>query len=126
MAALVVTANIAAEVASKGIHTFGPLKVAAAVETDLSTPNTAIVIPTRGFSMMALQLIFANYTGVTVKAQRSLDGVNFSDIVGATTSTSGGVVVFDPQAPYVRLSIAATLSASADSLDVWVYGEMMK
>jgi hypothetical protein len=122
MAALVKPA-LPSLVRARGIRSLGPSLVAQAVETDLSTPDTSIVIPTRGLALLVFQLIFANYTGVTVKAQRSLDGTNYADIASATTSTNLAIIAFVPQSPYVRLSIAGTLSAGADALDVWIYGQ---
>jgi hypothetical protein len=101
----------------------GPLLVALASETDLSTPDTSIVINTRGVSLMVLQLVFANYTSVTVKAQRSL-GSTWVDITDATLSANG-IIDFDPKSPQVRLSLAGTLSGSADSMSVLVYLEYM-
>jgi hypothetical protein len=107
----------------QGIPFHGPTKVADASETDLSTPDTSIVFDTKGVRRMSVQLIFANYTSVTVKAQRSLDASTYTDISGATSSTSDEIYDFAPNAPWVRLSIAGTLSGSADTMEVWVYME---
>jgi len=109
-----------------GVICEGPNLVATLSETDVSTPDTSLIFTTKGVSMMAFQPIFANYTSVTVKAQRSLDGTNWSDISSATTSTSGAVISFDPQAPLVRLSIAGTLSGGADTMTIWAYQEHMR
>lgn len=108
----------------EGVGIKGPTRVAFASETDLSTPDTSITFDTRGVTMMAVQIVFANYTSVTVKAWRSLnDGTTKTDITGATTSTSGAIFDFDPKAPLAGLSIAGTLSGSADTMSVYVYQE---
>src|SRR3990167_3292649 len=91
---------------------------------DLSGTDTTFSVKTAGGRFMSYQLIFANYTSVTAKWQRSLDGgTTYDDIAGATTSTSGDVVDFEPKAPLCRLSVVATLSASTDTLSVWAYME---
>jgi len=108
----------------KGIPCIGPTKVADAVETDLSTPDTTIEFDTRGIRFIAWGMLFANYTGVTVKWQRSFDGgTTWADVSGATTSTSGAMLDFEPKSPLCRLSIAGTRSAGADTMEVWVYME---
>ena len=100
----------------------GPTKVfLGATNEDISTPNVAVTFDTKGVRRLTFQPIFANYTGVTVKAQRSIDNVTWSDITSATTSTSGAVIDCAPEAPYTRLSITGTLSASADDMAVWAY-----
>ena len=110
----------------RGTIFWGPTLVASASETDLSTPDTTIVLDTKGISLVVVHVIFANYTSVTVKAQRSLDATNYADITSATTAASNVVYDFDPRAPYVRLSIAGTLSGSADTMSVYVYMEEME
>jgi len=102
----------------------GPTKVFDASEEDLGTPNTACEFDTRGVARFTFQAIFANYTGVTVKAQRKVaTGTtdNWVDVTSATTSTNKGIVDFAPEAPQVRLSIAGTLSGGADTIEVWAY-----
>lgn len=100
----------------------GPTKIfLGATDEDISTPNVAVVFDTKGVRRVSFQPIFANYTGVTVKAQRSLDNATWSDVTSATTGTSGAVIDFAPEAPYTRLSITGTLSASADTMAVWAF-----
>ena len=100
----------------------GPTKVfLGATNEDISTPNVAVTFDTKGVRRLTFQPVFANYTGVTVKAQRSLDNVTWSDITSATTSTSGAVIDCAPEAPYTRLSVTGTLSASDDDMAVWAY-----
>jgi len=100
----------------------GPTKVfLGATDEDISTPNVAVVLDTKGVRRVSFQPVFAGYTGVTVKAQRSLDNVTWSDVTSATTSTSGAVIDFAPEAPHTRLSITGTLSAGADDMAVWAY-----
>jgi hypothetical protein len=100
----------------------GPLKVADANETDLSEPDISIEIDTRGVRRITLQTIFAGYTAVTVKFQRQV-GSAWNDIAGAEVTATDVVVDFAPEAPRVRLSIAGTLSAGADTLEVWCYAK---
>ena len=100
----------------------GPTKVfLGATDEDISTPNVAVTFDTKGVRRVSFQPVFANYTSVTVKAQRSLDNTTWADVTSATTDTSGAVIDFAPEAPYVRLSITGTLSASADTMAVWAY-----
>lgn len=99
----------------------GPVKVAEAVDTDLSTPDTSIEFDTKGVRLVVWELVVANYTSVTVKWQRKV-GSAYADLAGTSQSTDG-VFDFVPDAPSCRLSIAGTLSASADTLDVYVYME---
>jgi hypothetical protein len=100
----------------------GPTKVfLGATNEDISTPNVAVTFDTKGVRRVTFQPIFAGYTGVTVKAQRSVDNVTWSDVTGATTGTSGAVIDFAPDAPHTRLSITGTLSAGADDMAVWAY-----
>lgn len=107
-----------------GVNYVEPTKVANAVETDLSTPDTSIVLSGIGVRLLSLYLKFANYTSVTVKLQESVDGVNYKDVSGKTTSTTDTLVKLTPvDSPYIRVSIAGTLSASADTLEVWLYAE---
>jgi hypothetical protein len=123
MAALV-TANLGTWRKLSGIVYAGPTLVANASETDLSTPDTSIEFETIGVRRVSIQVVFANYTSVTVKAQRSLDGGDtWNDITDATASTNGTVYDFAPEAPLIRLSIAGTLSGSADTMEVWAYME---
>lgn len=139
MAALV-TANLGAWKKVYGVNFAGPTKVADAVETDLSTPNTSIVFDTIGVKEIHCYMRFANYTGVTVKLQGSVDGTNYADITNATTATTATIItairgirtnstddagekVGILRHQLVRLSIAGTLSGSADTLEVWVYME---
>ena len=106
---------------SHGVVYSGPVKVAAAVETDLSTPDTSIEFDTTGVRVVTWELVTANYTSVTVKWQRKV-GSAWYDISGATLSAAGDND-FVPDAPLCRLSIAGTLSGGADALDVYVYME---
>jgi hypothetical protein len=122
MAALV-TAGLGSWQKLQGIMYAGPTLVADADETNLGTPDTSVEFDTIGVRRVSVQIVFANYTSVTVKAQRSLDGTTWNDITDATASTSGTVYDFAPEAPHVRLSIAGTLSGSADTMEVWVYME---
>lgn len=65
----------------------------------------------------AFQVTFAGYTSVTVKAQVQIDGTNWQDIPGATTSTSGDIVGFDvPPCRQFGILVTATSSAGADTL----------
>ena len=108
----------------KGVPYRGPTTVFSANETDLSTPDTSQQYDVKGIAMVSFQVVFANYTAVTVKFQRSLDGgTTWDDISGASISTSGDVVAFTPNAPLIRLSVGATLSGAADTLTVHLYME---
>jgi len=69
MAAIVINKQLGVKLLN-GVVCEGPNLVATLNETDVSTPNTSLEFTTKGVSMMAIQLIFANYTGVTLKAQR--------------------------------------------------------
>lgn len=105
----------------------GPTEVfLGATDEDISTPNVAVTFDTKGVRRLTFQPVFANYTGVTVKAQRSVDNTTWSDITSATTGTSGAVIDAAPEAPYARLSITGTLSASADTMQVWAYLDYTK
>lgn len=78
---------------------------------------------------VAAQVVFANYTAVTVKAQASLTSGVWNDITGAEASASGDIITFpamDTGGPYVqwRLHITATLSASADTMTIDVLEEL--
>ena len=135
MAALV-KAELSDTKKSFGVVYQGPSKVADADETDLSTPDTSIEFDVAGVRSISAQVIFANYTSVTVKLQESLDGDNFVDVQHATTDTSNTIITASKDGSMdatsrigplrgkkVRLSIAGTLSASADTMEVWVYLE---
>jgi hypothetical protein len=108
---------------NKGVMTFGPTKVFDAVESTIN-PDVTQQYATAGIRRVSFQLLFAGYTAVTVKFQRSLDGgTTWSDITGATTSTSGAVIDFAPEAPLIRMSVQGTVSVGADSLSVYLYME---
>ena len=101
-----------------------PTVVVEASETDLSTPDTSIVINGEGLTKLTLYVKFANYTSVTVKLQESTDGTNYVDISGATTGTTNTFIKLATISnPFIRVSVAATLSASADTLTVTAYAE---
>lgn len=122
MAALV-TARLGNWKKNFGVVYAGPTKVASADETDLSTPNTSISFDTVGIRKLTLQVIFANYTSVAVKLQRSLDGGATWDDLTTALSTTGDSVDVSPESPSVRLSIAGTLSGAADTMSVYLYAE---
>jgi hypothetical protein len=125
MAALV-TANIGQWNRVFGVNFAGPTTVATASETDLSTPNTSYTFDTKGVGLVCMQVVFANYTSVTVKLQRSVDGgTTWADITNGSISTSGTIASVDPQAPLCRISIAGTLSGSTDTMTVHLYMERM-
>ena len=94
-----------------------------ASETDFSS-GVRYVRPAYETTLNALlvrrasfQVTFANYTAVVVKAQVQIDGTNWQDISGATTSTSGDIVGFDvPPCRQFGILVTATLSGSADTL----------
>ena len=101
-----------------------PTVIVEASETDLSTPDTSIVINGEGLTKLTLYVKFANYTSVTVKLQESTDGTNYVDISGATTGTTNTFIKLATISnPFIRVSVAATLSASADTLTVTAYAE---
>src|SRR3990167_7076662 len=115
---------------------WGPVKVADASETDLFTPDTSIIFDTQGVEFVAVWMKFANYTGVTVKLQETLDNDSYMDITGATTSTTNTDISAHREGPIdatdragllrgsrIRISIAGTLSGSADTMEVWLYAE---
>jgi len=122
MAALI-TAALGQWKKNFGVVYAGPTKVADASETDLSTPDTSIAFDAVGIRRLTLQIIFANYTGVAVKLQRSLDGGTTWDDLTTALSTTGDSVDVSPEGPRVRLSIAGTLSAGADTMTVYLYAE---
>jgi len=98
-------------------------KVVAASEVNYGTPALRAIHDTVGVRNIGMFLKFANYTSVTVKLQRSYDGTNYVDIPSGSLDTSLTHVVVQPVAPFVQVSIGATLSAGADSLEVWLYEE---
>ena len=115
---------------------WGPVKVADAVDTDLSTPDTSIIFDAKGVKFVTVWMKFANYTSVTVKLQETLDNESYMDITGATTSTTNTDISAHREGPIdstdragllrgsrIRISIAGTLSASADTMEVWLYAE---
>ena len=119
-----------------GVQCFGPVKVADASETDLSTPDTSIVFDVKGIEFVTVWMKFANYTSVTVKLQETVDGTNYMDITGVTTSTTNTDISAHRRGPIdatdkagllrgkqVRISIAGTLSGGADTMEVWLYAE---
>ena len=122
-----------------GVQYTVPTKVADAVETDLSTPDTSITFDIKGVECVACWMKFANYTEVTVKLQQSVDnGTNYVDITNATTSTTNTIISAHRTGPIdatdkagllrgnlLRLSIAGTLSGGADTLEVWLYAERL-
>lgn len=134
MAALVKLVPVGAK---KGnIKCWGPVKVADASETDLSTPDTSIIFDVQGVEFVTVWMKFANYTSVTVKLQETLDNTNYMDITGATTSTTNTDISAHRAGPIdgtdragllrgsrIRISIAGTLSGSADTMEVWLYAE---
>ena|SRR3990167_7303289 len=115
---------------------WGPVKVADASETDLSTPDTSIIFDAQGVEFITVWMKFANYTSVTVKLQETVDNTNYMDITNATTSTTNTDISVHRSGPIdstdkagllrgsrVRISIAGTLSGSADTMEVWLYAE---
>lgn len=99
----------------------GPTKVFLGATNEALAANVAVVFDTKGVRRVTFQPIFAGYTSVTVKAQRSVDNATWADVASATTDTSGVVIDFAPEAPYTRLNITGTLSAGADDMAVWAY-----
>lgn len=136
MAALV-TANLGQWLRTYGMNYAGPTKVADASETDLSTPDTTLEFDAKGIDFASAIVTFANYTSVTVKWQGSNnDGLTWQDITNATTGTSATTITVAKHGlidstdkigalrhARIRLSIAGTLSAGADTMSVWVYME---
>lgn len=120
-----------------GSNYVGPVKVADADETDLSAGDTSIVFDVRGVEFISCHVIFANYTSVTVKLQESVDdGATYYDITNATTAATAKTISAHRNGPLdstdkagllrgskVRLSIAGTLSGSADTMTIWAYME---
>lgn len=106
-----------------GVAVRGPIKVVDASEVDYSAGLGRAAHRTEVVRRATMQVIFAGYTAVTVKAQRSLDGVTWDDIAGASITVTGDVVDFAVEAPHMRLHITATLSVGADTLEVWLYEE---
>lgn len=75
----------------------------------------------RGMSRLSMQVIFANYTSVTVKIQASLDSTTWADVSGMSITSSDDIVSAEI-GPYeeIRVHITATLSGSTDTLEVWL------
>jgi hypothetical protein len=99
----------------------GPTKVFLGATNEALAANVDVTFNTKGVRRVSFQPVFAGYTAVTVKAQRSVDNVTWADVASATTDTSGAIIDFAPEAPYTRLNITGTLSAGADDMAVWAY-----
>ncbi len=102
-------------------HSYDP-----AADTDISTELTAYSITVRQdngmfMSHLSIQPTWSNYTAVTVHVEGSVDGTNFVDIPGASTSTSGDILEDIETAAFdtVRVRVVGTLSVSTDTIDIW-------
>ncbi len=110
-----------------GMYSRGPTKVVDANEQAYS--NTAKASHgARAIRNLAMFAKWANYTAVTIKLQRSYDSTDgtdgtWTDIPSGSITTSGTDVVVKPVAPWIRVNLTATLSASADTLEVWLFAE---
>lgn len=102
-------------------------KVINASEVDYSAASRRYTFKGSGLRHLVLGLIFANYTGVTVKLQKSFDGgTTWEDVPGASLSTSGtSVIVEGPFSEDLAINVAATLSVGADTLAVWLTQEWL-
>jgi hypothetical protein len=121
--AITLTSPLTARRIFNGVTTFDSVKVLDASEENLTTPNVANEWESRALSKVTLYLKFANYTSVSVKLQQSLDGVTWWDVGAALTANNTRSSFSPDAAPRMRLSAAGTLSAGADTMEVWVYAE---
>lgn len=88
----------------------------------------SVPIPSTGKGLLQVNVTtFTGGTNVTVKLQHSLDGVNFSDVSGATsgalTATGAVVVAFNGfVAPFVRAvsTVTGTFTVLVVTTDVYL------
>lgn len=76
-----------------------------------------------GVKNAALFIKFAGYTGVNVHLEKSYDGATWVDVPNGALTDTGTALVVQPVAPFLRVHVTATLSAGADSIEVWLYEE---
>ena len=115
---------MARESVSRMIQRYDP-----AADTDIGTEVTAYTVALRDANGMflrriAIQVIFSGYTGVIVHLEATIDGTNWQDIPGATTSTSGDIITLNTsilEGPYDQIRVRATgaLSAGTDTIDIY-------
>lgn len=99
-------------------------KVLDASEQDYSAGATKYEHDTRLCRRVAMFAKWANYTSVTVKLQRTYDGTTWTDIPNSSiTATGNSIAVNLDGAVKIRVHVTATLSAGADTLEVWLYEE---
>jgi len=101
-----------------------PRKVVDITEKDDSLGVVEYTMGARGMSRISMQVIFANYTGVTVKMQGNLDGTTWSDISGMAISVSGDILTATiGPLNQIRIFVTATLSGGTDTLETWLMVE---
>ncbi len=94
----------------------------AASVTELALSNTVLhETNARGWKKLAIQVIFAGYTAVTVKVETTLDGSTWSEACGFTITATGTIIAGEigPMAK-IRIVATATLSGGTDTLEVWL------
>ncbi len=97
-----------------------PFRAASVSEQALSD-TVLFTTNARGWKRLSMQVIFAGYTAVTVKAQATLDGSAWADVPQFTITSTDCIVAgeFGPMAQ-LRIVASGTLSGGADSLEVWL------
>lgn len=104
-----------------GVSTHPAVKVVTASEVDYSGGVRAWTEDARDLYRLTMQASWANYTGVTVTLQGTLDGSNWADIPGWSITTSGNIVSGEI-GPYEKIAVfvTGTVSGGADTLQVWL------
>lgn len=103
------------------ISTHPTVKVVNASEVDYAAGVRAWTEDARDLYRVTMQVVWANYTGVTVKLQGTLDNMTWADLPGMAVSTSGNIVSGEI-GPYEQIGVhvTGTLSGGVDTLKVYL------